>query len=177
MVRSWDGLPNVISLPVKAYFAVFGNTRNGLFEGFFYVAVGAVLGMGYERLCKLSVVGLVAGAVLGALGCMFVSNDAHLPFCASASICVFLLSVKRCGADLSPHVAARNASTIIYLVHMFFVVLFVYGLCGGTNPSMFDNEVNRPLLYLFALGGSALVSAVVISLAKRVPAIKTVFGI
>lgn len=172
-----DGLTGFLALPVKAYFAVFGNTRNGLFEGFFYVAVGAVLGMRHERIGKLPLAGLIISALLGVLGCMFISNDAHLPFCACASICVFLLSVRRCGADLRPHVTARNASAIIYLVHMFFVVIFVYGICGGTDPSMFTSEVNRPLLYLFAIGGSALVSTVVLALAKRASAIKTVFGI
>ena len=177
LLKSWGDAPVVIALPVKAYFAVFSNVRNGLFEGFFYFAVGAVLGMRHERLGRLPVAALVAVTILGVLGCMFVSNDAHLPFCVAASVGVFLLSVRRQGAELKSHVAARNASTIIYLVHMFFVVAFVYGICGGTNPAMYDNEVNRPLLYLFALGGSGLVSVAVISLAKRVPVVKRVFGI
>ena len=133
--------------------------RNGLFEGFFYVAVGAVLGMRHERLGGLPVATLVAATIFGVLGCMFVSNDAQLPFCTVASVGVFLLSVRRHGAEPNPHAASRNASAIIYLVHMFFVVAFVYGICGGTNSAMCDNEANRPLLYLFALGGSGLVSA------------------
>lgn len=151
--------------------------RNGLFEGFFYVSVGAVLGMGCERLGRLPVAGLVVATILGVLGCMFVSSDAHLLFCSVASICVSLLSVRRFGTDCKPRVSARNASTIIYLVHMFFVVAFAYGICGGTNPVMYDNEVNRPLLYAFALGGSGLVSVTVIALTKRAPKVKTVFGI
>ena len=60
---------------------------------------------------------------------------------------------------------------------MFFVVAFVYGVCGGTDPNMYANEVNRPVLYLFALGGSGLVSVAVIALAKRAPVVKRVFGI
>ena len=177
LLKGWADAPAVVALPVKAYFAVFSNVRNGLFEGFFYVAVGAVLGMRHERLGGLPVAGLVAATTFGVLGCMFVSNDAHLPFCVAASAGVFLLSVRRHGAELKPHVAARNASTIIYLVHMFFVVAFVYGICGGTDPNMYANEVNRPLLYLFALGGSGLVSVAVIALAKRVPGVKRVFGV
>lgn len=114
---AWNGAPPVVAFPVKACFAVFGTTRNGLFEGFFFVAVGAALGMRHERLAGLPVAGVVAGVVLGILGCMFISNDAHLPFCACAGICAFLLSIRRCGAELRPHVVARNASTAIYLVH------------------------------------------------------------
>ena len=177
VLNSWEDAPTVIALPVKVYFAVFVNVRNGLFEGFFYVAVGAVLGIKYESLEKLPIDVPVVMAVVGILGCMFVSNNAHLPFCVCASIGVFLLSIRRCGANLKPHVAARNASTIIYLVHMFFVVAFVYGICGGTEPALFANEVNRPLLFLFAISGSLVVSAVVILVAKKIPAIKRVFGI
>lgn len=174
---AWDGAPLVVAFPVKAYFAVFVTTRNGLFEGFFYIAVGALLGMRHTRLGELSVAGLAAGAVLGILGCMFIGNGAHLPFCACAGICVFLLSIRRCGAKLRPHVAARNASTVIYLVHMLFAVAFVYGVCAGTDPNLFANEVSRPLLFLFVLGGSVLTSTVVIQLAKRWPVVKRVFGI
>ena len=177
LLKGWADAPAVVALPVKEYFAVFSNVRNGLFEGFFYVAAGAVLGMRHERLGRLPVAALVAATIFGVLGCLFVSNDAHLPFCAVTSVGVFLLSVRRHGTELKPHVASGNASTIIYLVHMFFVVAFVCGICGGTNPAMCDNEDNGLLLYLFALGGSGLISAAVIALAKRVPVVKRVLGI
>ena len=71
----------------------------------------------------------------------------------------------------------RSASTVIYLVHMLFAVVLVYGICGGSDPDLFANGVSAPSLYLFALGGSVLVSVVVIPLAKRVPAVKSLFGI
>ena len=177
LLKGWADAPAVVALPVKAYFAVFGGVRNGAFEGFFYVAVGAVLGMRHERLGRLSVAVLVTLAIFGVLGCMIVSNDAHLPFCACSSISIFLLSIRRCGADYEPRMAARNASTIIYLVHMFFVVAFVHGLCGGMNPDTLANEVNRPLLYSFALCGSGVVACIVIASAKRFPTLKTLFGI
>ena len=177
MLHNWDGAPAVIALPVKAYFAIFENTRNGLFEGFFYVAVGAFLGMRYKQIRDIPAVCPVVFLVLGSLGSILISYDAHLPFCACGSISLFLLSARRCGSKLKPHVAARNSSTIIYLVHMYFVVIFVYLICGGSNPNMFANEVNRPLLYVFAIGGSAAVSAVVVALAKKCPALRTVFGI
>lgn len=177
LLRAWDEAPLLVSLPVKAYFAVFSNVRNGLFEGFFYVAVGAAFGMKHERLAGIPTSWLVLGVVLGIAGCIFVSNDAHLPFCACASICVFLLSVRRSGSDLSPHVGARNASTVIYLVHMFFAVAFVYGISGGTNPAINANEICRPLFFLFTLGASALFSVAILLLAKKAPALKRVFGI
>lgn len=177
VVQGWKDAPAVLALPVKAYSLVFGSTRNGFFEGFFYVAVGAVLGMRYREVEKVSVWAEVVLVVFGLFGTLQVSNNAHLPFCAVASIGLFLISIRRCGSDLRAHVGMRNASTIIYLVHMYFVVLFVYGICGGTNTNLYANDVNGVLLYLFALGGSALLSVLVIAASKRLPLLKKVFGI
>ena len=176
-VQGWGGAPVALALPVKAYGLVFSGSRNGLFEGFFYVAVGAVLGMNCRRVGEFPVWAGLALAVAGLAGTVFASNDAHLPFCAAAGIGLFLLSVRRCGSDLKPHVGARNASTVIYLVHMYFVVLFVYGMCGGADPDLYANGVNAVLLYLFALGGSALVSILAIEASKKLLLLKKIFGI
>lgn len=169
--------PTALSLLVKAYGIIFGSTRNGLFEGFFYVAVGAVFGMRWESLNKAPTLFSVALFVIGVCGSIYVCNDAHLPFCMLASIGLFLLSVRRCGTDLKSHDMARKASTIIYLVHMFFIVLFVFGICGGTEANLYANNVSQPLLYLFSLCGSALTSALVIAGSIRFPSLKRVFGI
>lgn len=177
LAQGWSDAPAPMALSIKIYSAIFVNTRNGLFEGFFYVAVGALLGMRFQRLESVSLGGLISGLIVGFAGCTFVSGDAHLPFCVCASLCAFVLSVRRSGADLRPHVGARNASTVIYLTHMFFIVLFVYLLCGGTNSDLYANEVDRVLLYVFALGGSAIVAAIVVPLSKRIAALKRVFGI
>ena len=170
-------VPDVIAVPARLYEKLFLTTRNGLFEGFFYVAVGAVFGMRHKRLESMSAFCLVVGFVSGVAGCVLVNPDAHLPFCALAGICLFLLSVRRHGASLSPHIGARNASTIIYLTHMIFAVLFVYVICGGTDPDIHANDANRGLLYLFSLGGSALFAVAIIPAAKRLPFLKRIFGI
>lgn len=115
--------------------------------------------------------------VFGLSGTILVSNDAHLPFCITASTGLFLLSIRRCGANLKPHEWARNTSTIVYLVHMYFIVLFVYGIYGGMNADLYANGVDGPLLYLFALGSSALFSALVIVSSNRTPFLRKVFGI
>ena len=176
-VQGWDGAPVALAFPVKAYGLVFAGSRNGLFEGFFYVAVGAVLGMRHRDLGKVPAWLEMALVVLGLAGTVSVSNDAHLPFCVLAGVGLFLLSVRRCGSNLKPHIGARNASTIIYLVHMCFVVLFVYGVCGGMEADLYENGVNTVLLYFFALGGSAMASLLVIAASKRLPVLKKIFGI
>lgn len=173
----WDDAPMAIAIPVGIYEKLFVNTRNGLFEGFFYVAVGALFGMRYKRFESISSIGLLTGLFAGVAGCILINSDAHLPFCACAGICLFLLSIKRNAPDCPSHVGARNASTIIYLVHMMFAVVFVYGVCGGMNPDIHANDANRILLYLFSLGGSVLFSVVAIRLSKKLPLLKRVFGI
>lgn len=176
-VQSWDGASIYLSVPIKIYCHVFGSSRNGLFEGFFYIAVGAAFGMKWDQLNKVPVFPEVVAVTLGLAGIFLVSNDAHLPFCVIASIGLFLLSVRRHGTILNSHARARRMSTIIYLVHMYFVVVFVYGICGESNPDLYANSVNRPVLFLFVLCCSILVSILVINASKRVPALKTVFGI
>lgn len=176
-VQGWDGAPVYLSVPIKIYCRVFGSSRNGLFEGFFYIAVGAAFGLKWDQLNKTPVFLEVVAIILGLTGNFLVSNDAHLPFCVIASLGLFLLSVRRHGTNLDSHTRARRMSTIIYLVHMYFVVVFVYDICGESNPDLYANSVNRPLLFLFALCCSILVSILVINASKRAPALKTVFGI
>lgn len=177
VVAEWSDAPRAIAIPVGIYEKLFVNTRNGLFEGFFYVALGAFFGTKHAHFEATPVVCLLIGLIFGVVGCIFINANAHLPFCACAGACLFLLSIKRCGSNLLPHVGMRNASTIIYLVHMMFAVVFVYGICGGVDPDIHANNADRLLLYLFSLGGSALLSAVVIQLSRKSPLTKRIFGI
>lgn len=176
-VQGCDDAPVNLTVPIRIYCRVFSSSRNGLFEGFFYIAVGAALGLKREQLNGVPLSLEFAVVALGLTGNYLVSNDAHLPFCAIASIGLFLLSVRRCGANMNSCAPARRMSTIIYLVHMYFVVVFVYGICRESNPDPYASNVNRPLLFLFTLSGSILVSTLVIGVSKRMPIIKAAFGI
>lgn len=176
-MQSCDGAPVYIAIPIRIYCRVFSSSRNGLFEGFFYIAVGAALGLKREQLNGVPLPLEFAFVAFGLAGNYLVSNDAHLPFCAIASIGLFLFSVRRYGANMNSCAPARRMSTIIYLVHMYFVVVFVYGICGESNPDLYASNVNRPLLFLFTLSGSILVSTLVIGVSKRMPIIKAAFGI
>lgn len=118
------------------YMKVFGNVRNGVFEGFFYVAVGmafAVLEVEKgvsRRICW-------GGALLGVLGTIAVTPDAHLPFCVLFSCSVFLLSIARHGADTPTHPFLRNLSTGIYLSHMLLLSCLFMGLMEERILSLF----------------------------------------
>lgn len=177
LAHGWAGLPSGVTFALDCYFKVFLNVRNGLFEGFFYVSLGMLLGMRWDRAVSVAPAISVLVGVLGLAGCVLVTPDAHLPFCAAYALGVFLLSVRRCGAGLNPHPVARNLSTGVYLTHMLFVVLFVYGVCGYVGTAfMRDPGISHAALFAFALGGSVVVSLASIVASRRSKVVKKVFG-
>ena len=70
------GFAHVLS---DLYMKVFGNVRNGVFEGFFYVAVGMAFAV-LEVEKGVSRCMCWGGALFGVLGTIAVTPDAHLPF-------------------------------------------------------------------------------------------------
>lgn len=175
--HEWDGTPALLARPLDLYFKAFGNVRNGLFEGFLYVALGMGLGLRWEKAVAVAPAGSAAMAVLGAAGCVLVTPDAHLPFCAMFALGVFLLSVRRHGEGAGQHVLLRNASTGIYLTHMIFVVVFIYGICGSTDPSStMNSQVPHLATFAFAAVCSLVTSVAASRLAHRNKAVKELFG-
>lgn len=171
----WDGASAAIALPADLYNAVFSTTRNGLFEGFFYVAVGMCIGFRWAESRSWPPTRLVTGVAIGIAGCILVSPSAHLPFCALFAISLFMLCIRR--VDDRAHPWARKASTVVYLVHMVFVVIFVYGICGHAEISFFNAPISHAALYAFALGCSLLTASIFIPLGRRFPIVETVFGV
>ena len=171
----WDDAPAAIALLAGLYNVVFSTARNGLFEGFFYVAVGMCIGFRLAESRSLPPAWSAVGLVIGITGCIFVSPSAHLPFCALFAISLFLLCIRRVGEQSHPW--ARKASTVVYLVHMVFVVIFVYGICGHAEISFFNANISHVALYAFTLGCSLLTAAIVIPLGRSFPMVKTVFGV
>lgn len=173
-----EGAPGAIALMVDAYYLVFTNVRNGIFEGFFYIALGAFLSTRWRIVLGMRPIISFALALVGALGCMAVSYDAHLPFCAAFATGVFILAVHKVGSESSSAaVAARNSSTIIYLVHMVFVVACVYGVFGWQGIWSPTADCQHLFLFTFVLVCSIGVAAIVVSLSKRHQMVKQLFGI
>ena len=175
--HEWGGAPALLARPVGLYFKLFGNVRNGLFEGFLYVALGMCLGLKWERAAAVSPAASAAMAVLGAAGCVLVTPDAHLPFCALFALGAFLLSVHRHGENVGQHALLRNASTGIYLTHMIFVVVFIYGIYGSTDPvTTMNSQVAHMATFAFAAACSLATSVVASRLARRSRAVRELFG-
>lgn len=172
---AWGDAPSGIALFANLYNVVFSSARNGLFEGFFYVAVGMAFGIGWTERARWSLARALAGIAVGLVACILINPDAHLPFCALLSVSLFALCIRRV-SDTS-HPWMRQASTIIYLVHMVFVVIFVYGICGHAEIGFFHAPIPHAVLYIFAVGCSLLVATIVIPLCQRFPSLKIVFGV
>ena len=176
-IQGLDSAPVFIALPVKLYTLIFGSSRNGLFVGFFYISVGMIFGLYSVKLSAIPLKLEFFCFVFGVVGSVVLSNDVHLPFCALSSCSLTLIVLRKQGDESGNFLMARGSSTVIYLVHMFFVVLFVYGICGCNNPELLQNNVNGPLLYSFALACSFIVALVVIPLSRKHPIVKVLFGL
>ena len=122
-----------------------------------------------------ALLGMVFG---GALGCILITPSAHLPFCIVFSLGLFLMAIRK--TDQQQRLLAvisRNASTVVYLVHMLFVVAFVYGILGWSGEWGTLLDYPHAILYIFALSSSFAITLVAIPLARRYRLVKTVFGI
>ena len=176
-MHEWDSAPELLTRGLDLYFKMFGNVRNGLFVGFFYVAIGMCLGFRWERAVTVNPVVSVAMTVAGMVGCMFITPDVHLPFCALFASGAFLLSIRRYSEVGGQHLLLRNVSTGIYLTHMVFVVLFIYGICGSTDPvSTMNSQVPHLATYVFSLVCSTFTSVAAAILARRNCIVKELFG-
>lgn len=69
----WEGAPAPISLLADLYGAVFVTACNGLFEGFFYVAVGMLIGFRWGEPPKRRRSREAAGLALGLAGCVLIT--------------------------------------------------------------------------------------------------------
>lgn len=179
LLFKWEGAPTAISLPVKIYSLMFGNTRNGLFEGFFYIALGMYFGMNPESIQNIDVKVITAAIATGVLGCFYVSSDQHLLFCALIAGGIVLLSIRGgVQSRLPMFTRMRKASTVIYLTHMMFIALYVFEICGSRQSDVTSNgDVNHLALFCFTVVASLLTAGGVIALSKRSSTIKKFFAV
>lgn len=179
LLTAWEGAPRAIALPVKIYSSTFENARNGLFEGFFYIALGMYFGINLESIQNIDVKTIVAAIATGVLGCFLISSDQHLPFCALIAGGMVLFAIGGgCRADSPFFPRMRKASTVIYLTHMMFIALYLFGICGSRQSNVTSNgDANHMLLFCFVVAASLLTSAGVIALSKRSSVIKKVFAV
>ena len=175
-LHNWVAAPGWLSAAASAYFKVFLTVRNGLFLGFFYIAFGMCLGLRSGKLRAFSATWPIITLLLGFAGCVLLSPDQHLPFCALASCGIFLLC-SRSVSEGNGCPTIRNTSTVVYLTHMIFVVFFTFGIFGGAGPSIYAANVPHCAVFACSLACALLLAAAVVPLSRRHPKLAKVFGL
>ena len=173
MLNHAETLPVAIAPLVDGYFDLFYTTRNGLFEGLFYVVCGVILGLNQHVVGQLKAPVIAVIAAISYLGCVTITPSAQAPFCAVLAICIFALTA-RTKTERS-HRWMRSANTIIYLVHMIFFVVVVYGVCGHTGSYIYGTDYNHMAVYLLVCALSIATAALGIKLSAKCGLLKRIF--
>ena len=108
-------------------------TRNGIFYGFFYVCLGAMIAKGYRKfkMTTYIVVFLISFVMLAIEGVIAVrvvgSSDRNLWFAAPFVVWATFMITLKLAPDISKKtaLACRNGSTLIYTSHRLFIVLLI----------------------------------------------------
>lgn len=139
-----------------AYFSIFAKTRNGLFVGFMYVALGMICSYGHKNALLVEIICLILGVVGLAL---------NFPLANAFVVYALFSCVSRIDGKVIRRESAqfcRSLSTIVYLIHMYFVALLVY---------VFDMQSGFPLFVITSVASVATGSVMLIKSNKIVDVI------
>lgn len=173
MLNQAGTIPTAIGSLVNAYFDIFLTTRNGLFEGLFYVTCGAIMGMNKDKISRLRTPVVLSFALASYLGCVAFTASAQAPFCIAMAISLFILTARK--KTERSHRWMRGANTIIYLVHMIFFVAVVYGICGHTDSYIYGTDYNHLTVYVLVCALSLITAALAIEFGKKSTLVKRIF--
>lgn len=139
-----------------AYFSIFVKTRNGLFVGFMYVALGMICSYGHKNALLVEIICLILGVVGLAL---------NFPLANAFVVYALFSCVSRIDGKVIRRESAqfcRSLSTIVYLIHMYFVALLVY---------VFDMQSGFPLFVITSVASVATGSVMLLKSSKIVDVI------
>lgn len=147
----------------KGYYNIFGTTRNGIFFGFIYVALGALLATHSLKLKKpVAWLGLVASLAVMIIEVLIVEEFSVRPKGMGMYLSVFFvalflfwISVNTelfSGLSDKPFKVLRKLSTYIYFSHTFFLYIF--------------SDLSYNLEFFAATGSSILLGLLMIGLNK-----------
>lgn len=163
------------ALPMLYFnFKVLVNFRNGLFEGFFYIALGMCMGVHRARFGSLPAAVPIRPLFAAFAGFMFVSPDQHLPFCACAAACFFLITIRRT-ADQGRSVL-RRTSTVVYLTYRLLVVALIHGVFGGRGATKLQAGAPMRVVFPILLALEFPLCLIVLRPALRSERIRRLFG-
>ncbi|TFG82622.1 MAG: acyltransferase [Erysipelotrichales bacterium] len=160
-----------IGAPVKAYLDLFATSRNGVFFGFFFVAMGAYFAKSGFRIKNPFPPFIVCMVLLTVEVFMLRAyseplNFNLLFFALPASVCLFsgMLEIKL--KERRIYRWLRDGSLIVYLVHPLFIMLLPIGLSSLGIRWLYSNSLMQ---YLLVAGGSYIIAWVLIYATKKWP--------
>ena len=137
---------------------VFGGSFSRLFAGFFLLLVGAVMNVYQEKM------GVVFSLLIIAISVLMFAFD--IPFSSLVSAVGFLsLSVCCPLTKIVQLTHLRNYSILIYLLHMFFIMLLSKGFAIASTVQ----------IWIGAFVLSALIASVILSLSHRFRILKMLY--
>lgn len=132
----------------RIYRALFGNTRNGIFQGLIYVTIGMVLYYYRAQVSKINSVILILSIVF--FGCAYYMG---IPFAIHLVAASIILLVLRNGITFGTMDSnLRSLSTLIYFTHMLFVgIMQISNLGLGFVPLFLLGSVSSLLFSISIL--------------------------
>lgn len=168
LIRPLTKVP-YLSQIIKYYFKIFGNTRNGAFFAFFYLALGMVFAKEDISLSrKKSLPLFLASLVMMVLESLFISNHqlakGHdlLFFAAPAAFFCFLFLKSVSLEDRPIYKSLRTLSSLIYYLHVWIGVV-ISNMFKLLNPSL----THTPLTFLTTLALTILLAQTIIHVSHR----------
>lgn len=164
--------PDIYNQAVGLYFFVFNTVRNGIFQGFFYIALGMMISKFYKN---NNIFAVLVFLTVGTLGYIFTKNDVIIrlfqPIFAIGVFTLFLL-IKPKNKRLCT--AMRKSSSITYFIHMYF--LFLYRI---VFTDLNSDSFNYILAFLFTAILSFIAAELIyiISSKHKSKLTKSLFGI
>lgn len=167
-----DTLP-VIHLMWKSYASIFVTTRNGLFFGMVFIALGAYFAKKTMYLKRpFLVIGLILSFILLLVECFTIRKHGFMSDLASMYFmlmpCVSFLFLLLLRIPLSSHKiykTLRKLSLLIYVSHIMFVSILLW-----TMP-----ELHSLVLYALSLMGSIILSIFILWLSSKLHILKALY--
>ena len=160
-----------IGFAVKLYLALFNTSRNGVFFGFFFVAMGAYFAKSGFRI-KRPFPGFIICMVLLTAEVFMLraySNPLNynlLFFALPASVYLFSGILELQLKERKIYYWLRDGSLIVYLVHPLFIMLLPIGLSMIKASWIYSNSLVQ---YFLVAGGSYAIAWIMIKLTKKWP--------
>lgn len=163
----------VVSTVFKGYLDIFVTTRNGLFFGPIFIALGAYFAIRKIYLKNYVIlIGLIVSLVLLFVECNalrdagFMSDLASMYLMLIPSVtCLFLLLTRVHLRKRRVYRTMRTLSLLIYVSHIMFVSILLW-----TLP-----EMNSLLLYLISVLCSVIMSYLILCSSKRITIFKQLY--